>query len=420
MFFDLYGEGRKGPEGGLNNDIKKLVTALGVTARIGQLQHELDNYDADGNPKPLAVGVADYPAVAEPRPRGLPRNFDDVFARYRARPVDLSAVGDSPLFFRGDVAKPADKVPRGFLSVLDATEPAKIALGQSGRRELADWLTSPGNPLTARVYVNRVWHWLFGRGLVESVNNFGATGAAPTNAALLDYLARRFQDEGWSTKKLVREIVLSRAYQLSSAYDDKSFTADPENAFVWRHSPRRLEAEAIRDGMLAVSGALQLEPPVGSAVATAGDGALGGRQIPRMRQPLSDELFIAATGNYRSVYLPVVRNALPDALAAFDFSEPSTVGGNRDATNVPGQALYLLNSEFVAAQSRNFAERLLALPPQERIPQAFELAFSRPPSAGEEAAARVLFDGYPTSDEKAAWTSFCRALFGCAEFRILD
>ena len=279
---------------------------------------------------------------------------------------------------------------------------------------------APGNPLTARVYVNRVWHWLFGRGLVESVNNFGTSGATPTNAALLDYLARRFEDEGWSTKKLVREIVLSRAYQLSSAYDDKSFTVDPENTLVWRHSPRRLDAEAIRDGMLAVSGALQLEPPVGSAVALAGDGSLGGRQLPSMRQPFSDELFIEAPGNFRSVYLPVVRNALPDALAAFDFAEPNTVGGNRDATNVPGQALYLLNSEFVTAQSQHFADRLLALPPPVRIPQAFELAFSRPPTASEEAAAHALFQGYPTSDERAAWTSFCRALFGCAEFRILD
>ena len=420
VFFDLYGGGRKGPEGGLTNDPKRLVIAVGVTARIGQLQHELEDYDADGNPKPQAIGVLDYPAVAEPRPRTLPRNFDDAFARFRARPLDFSAVGDSPLFVRGDAAKPADKVPRGFLSVLGATEPAHIASGESGRRELADWLVSPGNPLTARVYVNRVWHWLFGRGLVESVNNFGTARAAPTNAALLDYLARRFQEEGWSTKKLVREIVLSRAYQLSSTYDDKSFTADPENTLVWRHSPRRLEAEAIRDGMLAVSGELQLEPPVGSAVAIAGDGALGGRQIPSMRQPFNDELFIGAKGNYRSVYLPVVRNALPDALAAFDLAEPNTVGGNRDATNVPGQALYLLNNEFVTDQSQHFAERLLALPPQERIPQAFELAFSRPPSAPEEAAARALFDGYPTSDERAAWTSFCRALFGCAEFRILD
>jgi hypothetical protein len=163
-----------------------------------------------------------------------------------------------------------------------------------------------------------------------------------------------------------------------------------------------------------------VQPPVGSAVALAGDGALGGRQIPSMRQPFNDEIFIDASGNFRSVYLPVVRNALPDALAAFDFSEPTTVGGNRDATNVPAQALYVLNNEFVSAQAQCFADRLLALPPQLRVVQAFRFAFSRPPTATEEAAARALFDGFPTRHERAAWASFCRALFGSAEFRILD
>jgi hypothetical protein len=404
----------------IGNDIKRRVVALGSSARIGQLQKELDSYDAEGNQKPVAVGVLDLPAEKAAAPLGLPRNYAEGLARFQARAVLFSAVGDSPLFVRGDAAKPADTVPRGFLSVLGATGPAQIPPGESGRRELADWLVARDNPLTARVFVNRAWHWLFGRGLVESVNNFGTTGTAPTNAALLDYLARRFEDDGWSVKKLVREIVLSRAYQLSSVYDEKGFTADPENTLVWRHSPRRLEAEAIRDGMLAVSGALQLEPPVGSAVALAGDGALGGRQIPSMRQPFNEELFVDAPGNFRSVYLPVVRNALPDALSAFDFAEPNTAGGNRDATNVPVQALYLLNSEFVTAQAQHFAERLLALPPQLRVAQAFQLAFSRPPTATEESAAHALFDGYPTSDEKAAWTSFCRALFGCAEFRILD
>jgi hypothetical protein len=264
-----------------------------------------------------------------------------------------------------------------------------------------------------------VWHWLFGRGLVESVDNFGATGQAPANQALLDHLALAFQDDGWSVKKLIREIVLSRAWQLASTHDETNFTADPENALVWRGSPRRLDAECIRDAMLAVSGALQTQPPAGSAVALAGDGAFGGRPIRAMRQPLSDEPFLSAAGDFRSVYLPVPRNAVPDALAVFDFAEANAVTGARDTTTVPGQALYLLNSEFVGAQSRRFAERLLALPRGQRIERAFLSTFARPPTAAEKAAALKLFDGFP-GDESAAWASFCRALFGSAEFRILD
>jgi Ca2+-binding EF-hand superfamily protein len=401
-------------------ELKKRLAALVLADRVGQTKKELESYDADGNLKPLAVGVSDLPAGKPSRSPGVPHSYEEVIARFQARAEMFSAVGDSPLFVRGDAAKPADKVPRGFLTALGAAQSAQIAPGQSGRRELADWLVSSKNPLTARVYVNRVWHSLFGRGLVESVNNFGTTGDQPSNPALLDYLAVRFQQEGWSTKKLIREIVLSHGYQLSSGYDDRNFTSDPENALVWRHAPHRLEAEAIRDSMLAVSGALQLVPPVGSEVALIGDGALGGREIRFMRKPLNGDLFVEAKGEFRSVYLPVVRNALPDALAAFDFAEPNNVGGHREATNVPTQALYLLNNDFVTAQARHFADRLLALPPPERVNRAFQLAFSRLPTPNEEAATAALFQGYPTHDEKAAWTSFCRALFGCAEFRILD
>src|SRR6185503_12304010 len=134
----------------------------------------------------------------------------------------------------------------------------------SGRRELAEWVASPENPLTARVMANRVWHHLFGRGLVPSVDNFGAMGERPSHPALLDYLAARFVAQGWSVKTLIREIVLSHAYQLATTYDASNYTADPENALGWRMTPRRLDAEAARDAMLAVSGRLQLQPPIGS------------------------------------------------------------------------------------------------------------------------------------------------------------
>ena len=142
--------------------------------------------------------------------------------------------------------------------------------------ELADGLASADNPLTARVIVNRVWLWMFGRGLVETVDNFGNSGATPSHPELLDFLAERFVREGWSIKRLVREIALSHTYRLASTYDEASFTADPENRWLWRHTSRRLEAEEIRDAMLTVAGRLDLQPPVGSLIGHGNDGLIGG------------------------------------------------------------------------------------------------------------------------------------------------
>jgi hypothetical protein len=325
--------------------------------------------------------------------------------------------------------------------VLSPSEPPPIAANTSGRLELANWLTAASNPLTARVMVNRVWHWLFGRGLVETVDNFGSTGQKPGNPELLDYLALRFQESGWSVKKLVREIVLSHAYQLSSTFEEKNFAADPENTLVWHATKRRLDAECMRDAMLAVSGDLQYTPPVGSTVALAGDGPIG----PRRGRGVS-EATIEGETNTRSVYLPIVRDLLPEALALFDFAEPSLVTGARETTNVPSQALFLLNSAVASSRAERFGERVVAGYPagpnggvgaalQERITYAYWLAFSRPPDNVERAAATSFFTKFPTgwgkgesgvagvrdaATAKAAWTSFCRALFASAEFRYLN
>jgi hypothetical protein len=288
---------------------------------------------------------------------------------------------------------------------------------------------------------NRVWHWLFGRGLVSTPDNFGSTGQKPSNPELLDFLALRFQENGWSVKKLVREIVLSRSYQLSSAFDEKNFAADPENTLVWHATKRRLDAECIRDAMLAISGDLELKPPVGSAVALAGDGAVG---APRGRGIA--ESAINAETEVRSVYLPIVRDLLPESLALFDFAEPSLVTGERETTNVPSQALYMLNSSFAGHRAERFGERVVVGYPagpnggasaflQERITYAYWLAFSRPPDNAERTAATAFFSKFPAGWEKdgngaagvrdpeaakAAWTSFCRALFASAEFRYLN
>jgi hypothetical protein len=302
-------------------------------------------------------------------------------------------------------------------------------------------MLAASNPLTARVMVNRTWLWLFGQGLVITPDNFGTTGTLPANKALLDTLAVKFREDGWSVKTLIREIVTSRAYQLSSAFDEKNFTADPENTLNWRMSQRRLDAEAIRDAILAASGQLDLRPPVGSPIAERGDGPIGQfRQFPNAGVP-EDVLVEAGSRTVaRSVYLPIARDMLPDALAVFDFAEPGFVNGRREATTVPSQALFMLNSPFIASASQKLAERIIAAYPKSgdepanlalRVQLAYRLVLSRAPSESELQAATKFFvkfsnvavtpdaNGVDTHAEPSAWTSFCRVLFASAEFRFL-
>ena len=331
---------------------------------------------------------------------------------------------DCRLLVRGEIAQPGDAVPRGMLTVLTNGDAPAIAAGHSGRLELAQWLAAPTNPLTARVAVNRIWAHLFGQGLVRTADNFGATGEKPSNPELLDTLAVQFMHDGWSVKKFVRALVLSHTYQLSSAPDSQANEVDPDNHLLWRASPRRLDAEAIRDALLKASGQLQLRPLQGSAVAVAGDGYVG--------KNLQPERFSQITANYRSVYLPVVRDFLPEALEVFDFAEPSLVVATRDVTNVPVQALYLLNNDFVRDQATAMARRVLAQPishPQ-RIALAYEYALGRPPTDAEQSRAQqyLLSEGRALIPVEAgrvpdaallSWSTFCQALFACAEFRYL-
>ena len=402
----------------VNNDPQKLVMFIGVNAKIGECKTELATYDSEGRQKLLAMGVRDYPSTPVSAPTAKPKSIEETFQMYTGRPAQFRSINDSPLFARGDVDKPGGKVPRGFVSAIAPKAPS-ISSKESGRRELADWLVAENNPLTARVFANRVWHWLFGQGIVPTVDNFGTMGQPPSNPALLDHLALRLQGGGWSMKGLIKEIVMSHTYQLAATHDAKNFEADPENTLVWRMTPRRLDAECIRDAMLAVSGGLNLEPPAGSAVAQRGDGMIGGYPIKSLRAPLSDEPFLTASSDVRSVYLPVPRNALPDALTVFDFAEPSAVNGSREVTTVPSQALYLLNNDFVARQAKRFADRLYRLPEDQRAGAAFRLAFARAPTAGETQAMQRFFADYPGLKNDAL-TSFCRALLGSAEFRSID
>ncbi len=333
-------------------------------------------------------------------------------------------VANAAILIRGEVDNRGETVPRGVISVLTTGTPPTMPANSSGRLELAQWLAAPENPLTARVMVNRVWQHLFGEGLVRTSDNFGATGEEPSNPALLDALAVQFIHDGWSVKKLIRSLILSHAYQLDSASDAKGTQIDPGNRLVWRASSRRLDAEAIRDAMLAASGNLDLAPVNGSLVSKTGDGYIGKGVRP--------EIFTDVTANYRSVYLPIVRDFVPEALDIFDFAEPSLVVASRDVTNVPIQALYLLNNAFVRAQAAAMAKHILATPlthPQ-RIALAYQTALSRPPTEAELARAEqyLLDEGRGLLPAKAgktegaaslAWSTFCQALFASAEFRYL-
>jgi hypothetical protein len=346
-------------------------------SRRAVLASQLTKYETDGTPRLLAMGV---------RERSFP--------------------SDSRLYVRGELDQPGETVPRGFPQVVTTKQP-EIKRG-SGRRELADWMASPDNPLTARVMVNRVWLHLIGRGLVATPDNFGASGQRPSHPALLDHLALSFIDDGWSVKKLVRSIVLSRAYRLSSRFEENNFEIDPDNVYVWRMPKRRLEAEALRDTMLALAGRLDLAPPKGSAVERNGEGNIGFRFRGG-----------EALDTHRTVYLPIVRDLVPETLALFDFPDPSLIIGERATTTVPAQSLYLMNNPFVIRQAEAMADKLLAGDSDDaaRLTQAYLLCYARPPSAKEMQVARKFLDNYgQKKTRRATWAALCQAFFASAEF----
>jgi hypothetical protein len=282
--------------------------------------------------------------------------IDDLGERgYGVHSVRDGVVADTTLRIRGVEERHGPAVPRGFLTVVDLPDTPKIPANHSGRLELAEWITRPDNPLTSRVYVNRVWQHLFGTGIVSSLDNFGSTGDQPSNPELLDYLAQDFIRNGWSTKKLVREIVLTRAYHEGTDVPPAYRDIDPADHYVWRHAPRRLEAEEIRDSILASSGQLDLDHPAGSPSM-----ALRMIEIRDDGQVVHSILASADRSDYRSIYLPLLRDETPRPLAAFDPVTQTLVTGRREETTVPTQALFMLNSPFVREQSVKLADQLLA------------------------------------------------------------
>ena len=334
---------------------------------------------------------------------------------------DAEKIEDCALCIRGNVHNRGPVVPRGVLQVATVGKPPVMPKDSSGRRELAEWVADAENPLTSRVYVNRVWHHLFGVGLVRTVDNFGTTGEAPSHPELLDHLARTFTAGGWSTKKLIREIVLSHTYRVSTAYDRQAAAVDPENRLLWRMNRRRLDAEALRDAMLAVSGKLDLRvggPGIDDPAVLKGVGTVAPTEY---------------TYNFvdvrRSVYTPAFRNRMLELFETFDFADPNSVAGKRNVSTVAPQSLFMLNAPFVMDQARSAAERTIRVeaPSEEaRIEGAFRLALGRLPNSDErKAALAAMTVGVDRSEAQgearlAAWERLYQALFGCVDFRYLE
>lgn len=421
-----------------------------MTGEIEHLSAKLGGYDPQGKPISFCMGV-----------------------QAKEQPKDIR------LLVRGEIDQPAQVVPPGFPRVL-TSEPPTIAAGSTGRLEFARWITAPEHPLTARVMVNRIWQHLLGTGIVASPENFGTTGSPPTHPELLDQLALDFIESGWSIKSLIRQIVTSRVYRIDSSFDRSSFEKDPENKMLWRANMRRLDAEAIRDAMLFVSGQIDLDRPQASLVAESGymrvrDGNLvnlfeysagaarGGmgsgmgaamgmapgtmrerfRSMQRGRfgnnrdagrRGMSQATLPAAgtdrldmtTAQYRSVYLPVVRDEVARAMAVFDFAEPTMVVGQRESSSTPNQALFLMNNPFVVAQADALARRVVeeAETPAARLMRAFELSFGRQPNPTEVSAVRQYLDNFEDIESSRgrllAMTALCQSLLASADFRYID
>jgi hypothetical protein len=257
---------------------------------------------------------------------------------------------------------------------------------------------------------------MFGQGLVRTVDDFGATGEAPSHPALLDFLAARLIENQWSIKALIREIALSRTWQLSSGFSEAQFAVDPENRLLWRANQRRLEAESVRDAMLWVSGRLERTRPLGTLLTAAGEGTVG----QNVFEPVIREL----NSNHRSIYLPRVRNLMPEMLDLFDAPDASMVSGTRSTTSSPLQALFMMNNTSLAKQSAAFADRIAAQAGPRQIEFAWIAALGRPPTARERELAAKFIER-PGSDgsaehQRRALASLAQALFCTGEFSTID
>ena len=388
------------------------------TERLAELDRQASALESKSDPNSKSrVGQlrAEWSKLRRP---SLPADVPGCYGVSEGKPLDV------PLQKRGDPDSPGPVVPRGVprFPFLAAAAPHPVAPEQSGRLELADWLVHPEHPLTARVMVNRVWQHHFGRGIVATPSNFGIRGEPPTHPELLDWLAAKFVSGNWSIKRLHREILRSETYQLSTDNDSASAERDPANKWLWRFPRRRLDAESIRDAMLAVSGHLERSRP-------------GPHPFPAIDawQWTQHNPFKAVyPTRHRSVYLMTQRLVRHPFMAIFDGPDTNVSADARPSSTVPLQALYLRNNPFVQEQATGFAGRLIAASAvyPSRIRQAFELAWGRPPAPDEiDRSLRYLSDCRnalaasriaESAIEREIWASLSKVMLTSNEFLYID
>ncbi len=353
---------------------------------LHQLREQLKQLELSAPSMPSAMGVVDGP------------------------------VTNAAIHLRGSHLTLGDTVPRRFPVALAGGTQPPLPEDSSGRLELARWLTSGEHPLTARVMVNRIWRGHFGKGLVKTVDNFGLQGDPPTHPQLLDFLAVRLVDHGWSIKAMHRLIMSSATYQRSSEFDEPNSSIDPGNRFYWRYDVRRLEAEPIRDALLAVSG--RLERTFGGSLLET-----------KNREFLFDHTSIDKSSYdtpRRSIYVPVIRNHLYDLFQLFDYTDASVLNGNRDTSTIAPQALFWMNSPWVSDLTFAMADRLLAAggSRRDRIDRMFLQAYGRPATSQETARAEKFLSQFGSlaadqTDKHAdrkAWQALCQAVVCSSEF----
>ena len=382
----------------------------------------LDNRIEDMKANRIKFATDDEKRKAEQENQATLRRLSSRYPYFqKAYAVTEGTPANARVFIKGEPRMLGPEVPRGFLTILGGQRLPPEEKG-SGRLELAQWITDAKNPLTARVIVNRLWQWHFGRGIVATPDDFGTRGEPPSNPELLDYLASRFIESGWSIKKLNKLIVMSRAYQLASGDDARNTAIDSRNDYLWKFNRRRLDAEEIRDSLLAISGNL--------------DAAPGAEQPfpPEMEWRYTQHTpFIANyDNNKRSVYLMQQRIRRQPFLDLFDGSDPNAITGVRPITTTALQALYTMNDPFFHAQADSLAVRVgMAYNTDlERLRYAYRLILGRVPANDEVHDARQFLAGARKSVEgtavpedqrnRQAWAALMRVLLASNEFITLD
>lgn len=323
---------------------------------------------------------------------------------------------DARIHVRGNIRNLGAPVPRGFIQVAIKSQPPAIPENQSGRLQMAQWMTARDNPLTSRVFVNRVWHWLFGAGIVRSTDNFGSTGELPSHPELLDYLAVRFMEDGWSLKRLIKEMVMSRTYRMSS--DVATLEADPDNRLLSHMNRKRLDAECIRDAMLQAAESLDPRwagPNIGDAKAVD----------PNDTKVQNLEYSYPFNDSRRSVYAAAFRNVRHPLFEVFDFADINQPIAQRTTSTVATQALYLMNHPEVIELARSTARHVIELPVEDGIHEAYRRALSREATAKEMAIAmdylETSISGNATPEETLdIWARLIQALWATPEFRFIQ